>query len=113
MSGAPMPGASVVMVPDAKIRDYLLDPGYPGNGGKAAFFNAFGFTAQNWTAWLDALQRHPGQHSVVNAMVSLWGTKYEVRCSLPSPDGRDPCVRSFWIVDSANLTARLVTTCAY
>jgi hypothetical protein len=113
MSGAPLPGAHAAMVPDAKVRDYLLDPGHPGNGGKAAFFNAFGFTAQNWAALRDALRRHPSQHVVVNVTANPWGTKYEVRCSLPSPDGRNPCVRSFWIDDPANIAPRLVTAYAY
>jgi len=113
MSGAPLPGAHAAVVPNGKVRDYLLAPAHPGNGGKAAFFNAFGFTAQNWAALRDALQRHPSLHLVVNVTANPWGTKYEVRCSLLSPDGRNPCVRSFWIVDSANGDPQLVTAYAY
>jgi hypothetical protein len=61
-----VPGAHAAVVPDAKIRDYLLDPNRPGNGGKAAFFNAFEFTTRNWTDLRDALRRHPSQHPVVS-----------------------------------------------
>ena len=55
MSGAPLPGAHAAVVPDAKARDYLLDPGHPGNGGKAAFFNAFGFTGTPRIGWLSGM----------------------------------------------------------
>jgi len=113
MSGAPLPNAQAAEVPDAKVRSYLLDPTHPGNGGKAVFFNAFGFTLQNWTSLRDALKKHPGLPLVVNVSPNRYGSIYEVRCSLPSPDGRDPCVRSFWVIDPANTNPRLVTAYAY
>ena len=46
MSGRPLPNAHEAVVPAAKVRFYLLDPTHPGNGGKAAFFAAFGFSAR-------------------------------------------------------------------
>ena len=57
VSGAPLPNVQAAMVPRAKILSYLLDATHPGNGGKAAFFNPFGFTAQNWGILQSALQR--------------------------------------------------------
>ncbi len=109
MSGSYVPNAHSATVPIAKIRDYLLDTAHPGNGGKADFFGSFGFTVENWPELRSALQQHPRLHAAVNVTVSAWGTKYEVRCDLLSPDGRNPCVRSFWIVDAANLDPRFVT----
>lgn len=113
MTGAPLPNGNRAMVPDSKIRDYLLNPNHPDNGGKAAFFNAFGFTAQGWASLREALRAHPGMHVVVDLATNPWGTKYEVRCSLPSPDGRNPCVRSFWLIDAASPNPRLVTAYPY
>jgi hypothetical protein len=113
MSGAALPNAHAAVVPAAKVRLYLLDPGHPGNGGKAGFFNAFGFTAGEWGALRDGLLAHAGLHPVVRVAASAWGMKYEVRCGLPSPDGRNPCVRSIWVIDATSPYPRLVTAYAY
>jgi hypothetical protein len=48
MSGYALPNAHAALVADAKIRDYLLDPQHPGNGGKAGFYASFGFTLRDW-----------------------------------------------------------------
>jgi hypothetical protein len=113
MSGPYLPNAHFATVPVAKIRNYLLDAAHAGNGGKADFFGSFGFTAENWLELRSALQQHPTLHAVVKITVSAWGTKYEVRCSLPSPDDRNPCVRSFWIIDAANPNPRFLTAYPY
>jgi hypothetical protein len=113
MSGTWLPNAHSPLISDAKVRDYLLDPNHAGNGGKAAFFNAFGFTAQNWAALRNALRAHPGMHLVVNVTTNPFGHKYEVRCNLTSPDGRNPCVRSIWVIDAANPNPQLVTAYPY
>jgi len=60
MSGTPLPNASPAVVPTAKLRHYLLDASHPGNGGKAAFFGAFGFTLRSWQTLRDVLLEHPG-----------------------------------------------------
>jgi hypothetical protein len=39
-----LPNAHAAFVADAKVRDYLLNPQHPGNGGKATFFTSFGFS---------------------------------------------------------------------
>ena len=113
MNGRPLPNTHEAVVPAVKVRLCLLDPAHPGNGGKAALFAAFGFTATHWTALRDALLMHPDMHPVINVVASAWETKCEVRCGLPSPDGRDPCVRSIWVIDAASPNPRLVTAYAY
>jgi hypothetical protein len=84
-------------------------PLMPGTGASRISSVSFGFTAENWLELRSALQQHPTLHAVVKITVSAWGTKYEVRCSLPSPDDRNPCVRSFWIIDAANPNPRFLT----
>jgi hypothetical protein len=113
MTGTPLPNASVAVVPDAKVRDYLLEPTHPDNCGKAGFFNAFGFTARDWQHLRDALHQHAGMHPVIKERPTQYGITYEVRCNLPSPDGRNPCVRSFWAIDAANPSPRLITAYPY
>lgn len=45
-----IPNAESAFVTQEKIRDYLLNAAHPDNGGKAAFFVALGFRAEDWPA---------------------------------------------------------------
>ena len=110
MSGALfLPGAHAATAADSKVRDYLLAPSHPGNGGKAAFFSAFGFAALRWTELRAALLDHPRMNPVVRVQPNPYGTRYRVRCNLPSPDGRNPCITTVWVIDRGTATPRLVT----
>lgn len=82
----------MAVVEEAKVRDYLLNPNHPGNHGKAALFQAFGFQAARWEEMRDALRKHPAENEAARTAQNPHGMKYEVRCSLRSPDGRDPCL---------------------
>lgn len=104
-----LPHAARALVEDAKVRDYLLNPDNAQNGGKAALFAQFGFERGAWTALQHALARHPMENPVLLSMVSQHGTKYVVECALRTPDGRNPCLRSVWIVDHGAERPRLVT----
>jgi hypothetical protein len=42
-----LPNADRAFVAQEKIRDYLLNAAHPDNGGKAAFFMALGFRAED------------------------------------------------------------------
>lgn len=83
-----LPNAAAAIVEEIKVRGYLLSGEHPQNGGKAAFFRAFGFNQTAWATMRDALLAHP----VAATEVSPHGAKYEVRCSIGTPDGRNPCV---------------------
>lgn len=109
MSGTVLPHAHAARVSHEKVRDYLLDPGHPDNGGKAAFFQRFGFDRLTWTALWDALLEHPCVNPVAVIQPNPYGTRYVVRCSVASPDGRNPCITTVWIIDQGGSTPRLVT----
>jgi hypothetical protein len=109
MSGAGLPNAHLALVADVKVSLYLLDPAHPNNGGKAAFFNRFGFTQLSSTA----LRIHPQANPVIRVMPNPYGTKYLVECSLLSPDGRNPCIHTVWIIDPSGTAPRLVTAFPY
>lgn len=103
-----VPQAEAAFVEKRKIRDYLLSPSHPQDSGKAAFFQLFGFGAAQWEVMRDALTWHPVANVVSKVTQSPHGTKYEVRCSTTSPDGRNPCITTVWIVEGAR-SPRLVT----
>ena len=103
-----LPQAEAASVTDEKIRDYLLDQHHPQNGGKSNYFRAFGFDREAWTVLRSALCRHPVDNDVIGIERSQYGAKYVVRCHLDTPDGRNPCVTTIWIVLD-NQGPRLVT----
>ncbi|MFT3817221.1 MAG: hypothetical protein QM750_06265 [Rubrivivax sp.] len=112
MSDAAMPPP--LLPPDrrverGKIEDYLLHP--TKGRGKAAFFEAFGFSLADWGALRDALLEHAATNPVAEAVVSPWGTRYSVRGGLRTPDGRQPppVVCSVWQSDGGSPGVRLIT----
>jgi len=95
-----LPNADDAVVPHAKVRDYLLYAAHPKNGGKAAFFERFGFGRAAFLTLADALRFHPIRNPMVETVPIQWGMKYIVQCTLLTPDGRNPCIQSIWIIEA-------------
>lgn len=96
-------------VPQPKITEYLLNRDHEVGGPKAAFFERFGFSPDQWEAMATALLAHPDRNPVEDVVPSRWGTKYVVRCSVVTPDGRNPCILSVWNVLPGKTEAVFVT----
>lgn len=92
-----------------KITDYLLDLRHPEGGGKAKFFMAHGFTAEEPGPLAAALHAHAELNGVDELVHGPHGTKSIVRCSIPTPDGRNPCILVVWIREHGRDTQRMVT----
>jgi hypothetical protein len=93
----------------SKIEDYLL---HPINGrGKAAFFEAYGFSLARWDELHSALIEHAASGRLAELVVSPYGTRYIVLGGLRTPDGRDPqpVVCSVWQADHDAAGVRLIT----
>ena len=88
-----------------KITHYLLGEGTEAGRAKAEFFRAFGFDEVSLEL---ALHFHPDMHDVVDIITVPDGTKYVIEGNLPSPNGRDPCVRTIWKRDKGGETSRLI-----
>jgi hypothetical protein len=102
---APLAGCTV---PEGKITGYLLDPDHRFGGPKARFFLALGFSQAEWRAMAAALAAHPALNPIESTTTTRHGAKYVVRCSLATPDGRNPCVVTVWMKDGDS-PPRLVT----
>jgi Domain of unknown function (DUF6883) len=109
MSGAFLPNARAATVAEAKVRDYLLDPAHPQNGGKSAFFSGFGFDRLRWTEMRDALLGHPLANQVERVRRNPYGTTFGVRCTLSTPNGRNPCITTVWVIDPSGSDPKFVT----
>jgi hypothetical protein len=92
-----------------KITHYLLNDNHKDGAPKSKFLKAFGFSADRPDRLKEALEAH----AVINALVATtstdWGTKYIVECSIASPDGRNPCVRTVWQREAGDGDPILVT----
>ena len=103
-----LPAAETAIVDDRKVRDYLLDADHPQNGGKAALFVAFGFDVRAWPRPQTALAAHAAENKVMAVETSRFGSKFRVSCHLRTPDGRNPCITTIWIIEDG-APPRLVT----
>lgn len=95
------------IVEERKITGYLLSDTHFRGRAKSKYFTSFGFGPIKWPEFAAALRAHAAENDWVSFTPSLNGQIYEVVCTIRSPDGRNPCIRSFWeLVDEV---PRLVT----
>ena len=104
-----LPHSNQARVDRRKIEDYLLCRSHPDGWGKAEFFERFGFVVGRWGILAEALRMHGQAHNVTKKVESVFGTRYSVDGSLVTPDGRNPMVRTVWIVEKGSRVPRLIT----
>lgn len=104
-----LPRAAHATLADAKITQYLLNPAHPRGAAKARFFAAFGFSLANWAELKRALLNHPRQNPATDRASSSQGEKFEVSCALVTPDGRNPCIVSIWLIEPPSPNLRFIT----
>jgi hypothetical protein len=70
-----LPNPTGAEIPAAKLLDYLLNPGHPDGGGKAAFFVRFGFSIDSVEVLRAALLKHATEHDVARVETSPFGMR--------------------------------------
>jgi hypothetical protein len=93
----------------SKIVDYLLSTTHPDGRAKAEFFLRFGFRADRWHELADALRGVGAANPVASLVETAYGLRYTVDGPVRAPDGRAPRVRTVWIVEPGEVSARLIT----
>ena len=104
-----LPHAAKARVERKKIVEYLLSSSHPDGSAKARFFIRFGFSSERWKIFAEALRQHGKANDVSASIGSRHGTRYSVDGSLETPDGRNPKVRTVWVVAKRSKSPRLVT----
>ena len=104
-----LPRVANAILEDRKITQYLLKTVHPTGAAKAQFFMSFGFSPTNWAELKSALLQHPRKNPVTSQSSNPFGQKFEVSCSLVTPDGRNPCIISVWIIEPPDLNPRFIT----
>jgi hypothetical protein len=96
-----VPNARGATVAANKIRGFLLDENHAENKGRARFFTRFGFNLVQWEVLRDALIGHVNNNQVGDTETTKHSTVYTVRCSLSSPDGRNPRISTIWTIEAS------------
>jgi hypothetical protein len=107
--GRRLPNAELAFVDRAKLVEYLLNPEHPVGGDKAAFLSRFGFRRDEWHALEAALLMHARECEVVGERRTAYGHHYTLEGPIRTPDGRNPIIRTAWMVGSGERWPRFVT----
>ena len=104
-----LPGAESAIVLRSKVEDYLLNLEHPIGGGKAKFFIHFGFHRERWEELAAALRGHVQEHPVADALEEAGGITYVIEGRMKTPSGRQPRVRTIWLLETGELAPRFIT----
>ena len=104
-----LPRVANATLADAKITQYLLNPAHPTGAAKARFFVLFGFSPANWAELKKALLEHPLSNPVTDQRSRPFGELFEVSCALVTPDGRNPCIISIWLIEPPDPNPKFIT----
>jgi hypothetical protein len=104
-----LPRGNHARVDESKIVGYLLSHDHPDGAPKARFFEGFGFHASAWQVFASALRAHGQKNPVANVVETEYGRRYSVDGSIRTPDGRNPNIRTVWIVEPNMDGPRLIT----
>ncbi len=88
---------------------YLLNQEHPRGKDKAAFFTRFGFSVAEWKVLAEALVTHAEAHEVSDTLHTAEGSHYVIEGELQTPDGRNPAIRTVWVIDTGSEIPRFVT----
>lgn len=102
-----LPNFESVQIDKTKLTEYLLSS--TNEEGKAGFFTRFGFSVAKWEMLAEAMRHHAANHEVTQVIQNMHGTKFLIEGVLTTPDGRNPRVRSVWLVETGKQVARLIT----
>ena len=104
-----IPNNNQSYVADNKITDYLLSEIHEIGKHKADFFKRFGFDLANIETFKDSLIQHSIDRDIENTKNTDFGIKYELKCSINTPDKRNPCIVTVWIIEKGKEEPKLVT----
>ena len=104
-----LPNNNTSYIEEDKMTKYLLSPNHEIGRHKADFFNRFGFSLDNIDEFETALKNHSIEREINDVRTNQYGTKYELRCEIITPDQRNPCIVTVWIIENGSDAPKLIT----
>lgn len=107
-----IPNNSQSFVADNKITGYLLSETHETGKHKAAFFTRFGFNVADIGTLKGSLIQHSIDRDIEKTQDTIYGVKYVLRCEIKTPDERNPCIETVWLVEHGQKEPKLITAYA-
>ena len=104
-----LPNAENAYVQPDKILSYLLADNHPEGGSKSRFLARFGFNHAQWRILEQALLAHATEYDVVTVDETQYGPMYVIHGVIQTPDGRNPRIRTVWMIRHGEDAPRFVT----
>jgi hypothetical protein len=103
-----LPYGELAIVSDAKLVDYLLNPGHPQGRGKAVFFFGLGYRREQPEVLRRALLSLATTVDVIES-TSTFGRKFSGRGEVRTPSGRTVSLTTVWMLPDGEPPPQLVT----
>jgi hypothetical protein len=103
-----LPNADRAIIPEAKLRDYILNPDHARNQGKARLFMALGYSRQDWARLETDIRQQHLAADAIELTKNDYGRKWAIEAPLRGPNG-EATIRTVWIVDFQSGVPRLLT----
>jgi len=97
-----------VIAPD-KLVQYLLNTIHKRGGHKARVLRDFGYDIALWQQLQSDIRRFHLNAEVEVVRQTLYGTRFEIRAPLHTPNGRILTVRTVWQIDEGTDFPRFIT----
>lgn len=104
-----MPNNEQSIVVDKKITHYLLSDTHEIGRHKADFFKRFGFDISDIDTFKNSLIQHSIERQIEETTTTDYGDKYELKCEIKTPDDRNPCIVTVWIIENGKQRPTLIT----
>jgi len=103
-----LPNADKVIIPEPKIKDYVLN--FEREPNKAtAFRDALGYDLSNADALIDNIRKNVKNFKAFEKPDNGYGMRYEVIMTLIGENGKTANVKTAWIIDSCTEETRLTS----
>lgn len=104
-----LPSVEDAYIPEAKLRDYLLNENHPIGAAKAQFLGRLGYDHTNTAVLQDALLDLVRSSHIVTLTNTPFGTNYRVDGLLANPKDRTIEVTTIWHLERDGTRPRLLT----
>ncbi|WP_300613866.1 DUF6883 domain-containing protein [Trebonia sp.] len=114
-----LPNVQLAELDGRKLSDYSLNPGHPGNNGKADGWRALGYDVDNAEGRRDAARELRGlicdellaRGKVAETRETAYGPSHRVLSDLTGPNGRPATLVTCWLIeDRSGLSVPRLTT---
>jgi len=104
-----IPNPDRAVIEPAKLHAYLLSRTHPIGRFKAAFFQALGYSSEDWRQLeADLRSQHLPEEATADEPTP-YGRKYVIRATLVGPSGSSAVLVTVWVVRAGEDCARFVT----